>query len=41
MTWSTKWNIGPGWERLFLDSYGIEADPERMTFYRLVYDLIS
>lgn len=39
--WSTKWNIGPGWEQLFLDRYGVEADPERITFYRLVYDLIS
>ncbi len=40
-SWSTTWNIGPGWEQLFLDSYGIVADHRRMTFYRLLYDLIS
>lgn len=40
-SWSTKWNIGPGWEQLFLDAYGIEEDRLRMTFYRLLYDLIS
>lgn len=40
-SWSTTWNIGPGWEQLFLDAYGIEPDRRRMTFWRLVYDLIS
>lgn len=40
-SWSTTWNVGPGWETLFLDAYGIEPDPPRMTFYRLLYDLIS
>jgi aminoglycoside phosphotransferase len=40
-SWSTTWNIGPGWEKCFLDAYGIEPDRERMTFYRLLYDLIS
>lgn len=40
-SWSTTWNIGAGWERLFLDSYGVDPDPGRMTFYRLLYDLIS
>lgn len=40
-SWSTTWNIGPGWEQLFLDAYGIEPDPRRMAFWRLVYDLIS
>ena len=24
--WSTTWNIGPGWEELFYESYGIEPD---------------
>lgn len=40
-SWSTTRNIGPGWETLFLDAYGLEPDPVRMTFYRLLYDLIS
>ena len=40
-SWSTTWNIGPGWEQPFLDAYGIEPDRRRMTFYRLLYDLIS
>lgn len=40
-SWSTTWNIGPGWEQLFLDSYGVDPDPQRITFYRLLYDLIS
>ncbi len=26
-SWSTAWNIGPGWEEVFLDSYGVVPDP--------------
>lgn len=40
-TWSTTWNAGPGWEETFLEAYGAEPDERRMTFWRLVYDLIS
>jgi kanamycin kinase len=40
-SWSTTWNVGPGWEEAFLDAYGVAADPRRLTFYRLLYDLIS
>jgi kanamycin kinase len=40
-SWSTTWNVGPGWEELFLESYGIDPNPSRITFYRLLYDLIS
>ncbi|MDQ4132247.1 MAG: aminoglycoside 3'-phosphotransferase [Actinomycetota bacterium] len=40
-SWSTTWNIGPGWEERFLDAYGVDPDPRRMTFYRLLYDFIS
>lgn len=40
-TWSTTWNVGPGWEELFLESYGIQPDQERMAYYRLLYDLAS
>lgn len=40
-SWSTTWNIGPGWQQLFLNAYGVEEDRSRLTFYRLLYDLIS
>ncbi|MFP5318942.1 MAG: APH(3') family aminoglycoside O-phosphotransferase [Acidimicrobiia bacterium] len=40
-TWSTTWNAGPGWEHTFLEAYAAEPDERRMTFWRLVYDLIS
>ena len=40
-TWSVTWNLGPGWEQHFLEAYGAEADPRRMAFYRLLYDLAS
>jgi kanamycin kinase len=39
--WSTTWNIGPEWEELFYESYGIEPDEDRIRFYRLLYDLAS
>jgi len=38
-TWSTNWNYGPGWERELLTAYGIEPDPTRMRYYRLLWDL--
>ncbi|MBM3663579.1 MAG: aminoglycoside 3'-phosphotransferase [Actinobacteria bacterium] len=38
-TWSTEWNYGPGWELTLLDAYGIDADPERTRYYRLLWDL--
>lgn len=37
-TWSTTWNYGAGWERPLLDAYGVEPDPERMAYYRLLWD---
>jgi kanamycin kinase len=40
-TWSLERNIGPGWEDLFLRTYGVERDPSRTRFYRLLYDLAS
>lgn len=40
-TWSTTWNYGPGWEQTLLDAYGIDADPERTHYYRLLWDLDS
>lgn len=40
-TWSTTWNVGPGWEDAFLAAYEIEPDHERIAYYRLLYDLVS
>ncbi|NLU72229.1 aminoglycoside 3'-phosphotransferase [Streptomyces sp. HNM0575] len=38
-TWSTQWNYGPGWEEPLLDAYGIEPDPARTAYYRLLWEL--
>lgn len=38
-TWSTEWNYEPGWQHTLLDAYGIEPDPERMAYHRLLWDL--
>ena len=40
-TWSAEWNYGPGWEPLLLDAYGVEPDPGRTRYYRLLWDLSS
>jgi kanamycin kinase len=39
-TWSLGWNLGPGFEELFLREYDAAPDPERTRFYRLLYDLV-
>lgn len=38
-TWSTNWNYGPGWEDELLAAYGIDPDPERAKYYRLLWEL--
>lgn len=38
-TWSMEWNFGPGHQDSVLDGYGIEPDPERTAYYRLLWDL--
>ncbi|MGH3721711.1 MAG: phosphotransferase [Pseudonocardiaceae bacterium] len=38
-TWSTRWNYGAGWERCLLDACGVDPDPRRSTYYRLLWDL--
>ena len=40
-TWSLDWNLGPGYEDVFLAEYGVENDDRRVPFYRLLYDLVS
>lgn len=37
--WSTEWNYGVGYAELLYESYGIEPDQERISFYRLLWDL--
>jgi kanamycin kinase len=38
-SWSLDWNYGTGHEPAFFDGYGIEPDPERISYYRLLWDL--
>ena len=38
-TWSTGWNYGPGWEGTLLAAHGVEPDPVRTAYYRLLWDL--
>ncbi|MBD7952207.1 aminoglycoside 3'-phosphotransferase [Oerskovia rustica] len=37
--WSTEWNYGPGYDGIVYEAYGIEPDTERITYYRLLWDL--
>lgn len=37
--WSTEWNYGPGWDGLLLDAYGVRPDPDRIAYYRLMWEL--
>ena len=39
--WSKGWNFGTELEPLFYDSYGIEPDPDRIAFYRLLWECVS
>ena len=39
--WSTCWNFGDEFEALFYESYGVEPEPRRIRYYRLLYDLVS
>ncbi len=38
-TWSLGWNYGPGWQARLLAAYGVEPDPIRTEFYRLLWGL--
>ncbi|WP_024876383.1 aminoglycoside 3'-phosphotransferase [Saccharomonospora piscinae] len=37
--WSVDWNHGPGYARLVFRGYDIEPDPDRLAYYRLLWDL--
>ncbi len=39
--WSTGWNFGTEYEPLFYESYGTEPDPDRIAFYRLLWECVS
>ena len=39
--WSAGWNFGEEHEARFYEGYGIDPDPARIRFYRLLYDLVS
>ncbi|WET79002.1 aminoglycoside 3'-phosphotransferase [Amycolatopsis sp. QT-25] len=38
-TWSLDWDYGPGFDGILYDTYGIDPDPQRIAYYRLLYDL--
>ncbi|MEJ2539007.1 MAG: aminoglycoside 3'-phosphotransferase [Gemmatimonadota bacterium] len=40
-TWSVGWSLGEVWSERFLGAYGVEPEPARLRWYRLLYDLAS
>lgn len=38
-TMAVGWNYGPEWEAALLAAYGVGPDPERTSYYRLLWDL--
>ncbi|MFI6424672.1 phosphotransferase [Promicromonospora sp. NPDC050880] len=38
-TYSLGWNYGPGYDHLVYEGYGIDEDPERVAWYRMLWDL--
>jgi kanamycin kinase len=38
-SWSTCWNYGACWEGELLAAYGVDPDPARIGYYRLLWDL--
>jgi len=38
-SWSLDWNYGAGYQSLYFQAYGVEPDPERIAYYRLLWDL--
>jgi aminoglycoside phosphotransferase len=37
--WSVTRNMGPGWEDVFLEAYGIRRDAAKIGYYHALYDL--
>lgn len=40
-TATCTWNLGPGYEGVFLRHYGAAMDPEQRDWYRQLYELVS
>jgi len=38
-SWSLEWNYGAGYQPLYFQAYGSEPDPDRISYYRLLWDL--
>jgi len=38
-SWSLEWNFGSDWESRFFKAYGIDPDPSRILYYRLLWAL--
>lgn len=38
-SWSLGWNYGPGHEASYFQAYGVEPDSDRISYYRLLWDL--
>lgn len=38
-SWSLDWNYGPGYQPLYFQAYGVDPDPDRISYYRLLWDL--
>lgn len=37
--WSTVWNYGPEFETAVYRGYNVQADEERIRYYRLLWDV--
>jgi kanamycin kinase len=37
--WSTEWNYGIGYDTVVYAAYGVNADPARISYYRLLWDV--
>jgi kanamycin kinase len=37
--WSLGWNFGAGWDATFYTAYGVDPDPDRIAYYRLLWAL--
>ena len=35
---STEWNYGPGWDDALIEAYGATPDPERLSYYRELWN---
>ncbi len=38
-SWSCDWNYGSGWQPTLLEAYGVDPDPARTRYYRVLWDL--